>query len=101
MGESIIEVGRRARCNIDLLGSLRTNEVQRISRRYPVLGFFYLTDVSLDRDSGTFNSSNTELVEKVNSLVAASLHGALRWRKDPHRTEIALFNLFNPDFLRA
>ena len=31
--------------------------------------------VPLDRDNGTFNSSKTDVVEKVNFLVAASLHG--------------------------
>ena len=31
--------------------------------------------VPLDRDNGTFNSSNTDVVEKVNFLVAASKHG--------------------------
>ena len=31
--------------------------------------------VPLDRDNGTSNSSNTDVVEKVNFLVAASKHG--------------------------
>ena len=38
----------------------------------PLLGFFgRLKTVPLDRDNGTFNSSNTDVVEKVNFLVAA------------------------------
>ena len=37
-----------------------------------ILGFFCrLKTVPLDRDNGTFNSSNTDVVEKVNFLVAA------------------------------
>ena len=55
--------------------------------RYPLLGFFCrLNIVPLDRDNGTSNSSNTDVVEKVNFLV-------LRWRNDPHSTwtEMALF----------
>ena len=44
--------------------------------RCPLLGFFCrLNIVPLDRDNGTFNSSNTDVVEKVNFLVAASQHG--------------------------
>ena len=40
--------------------------------RHPLLGFFgRLKTVPLDRDNGTFNSSNTDVVEKVNFLVAA------------------------------
>ena len=36
------------------------------------MGFFCrLKTVPLDRDNGTFNSSNTDVVEKVNFLVAA------------------------------
>ena len=31
--------------------------------------------VPLDMDNGTFNSSHTDVVEKVNFLVAASQHG--------------------------
>ena len=47
-------------------------------------------------DNGTFNSSHTDVVEKVNFVVPASQHGCrglLRWRKDPHTTwtEMALF----------
>ena len=63
-------------------------------RRYPLLGFFcHLKTVPLDRDNGTFNSSNTDVVEKVNFLVAADNTGVLRWRKDTHSTwtEMALF----------
>ena len=42
----------------------------------PYLGVFCrLNSVPLDRDNGTFNSSNTDVVEKVNFLVAASQHG--------------------------
>ena len=37
--------------------------------------FCNLNIVPLDRDNGTFNSSNTDVVEKVNFLVAASQHG--------------------------
>ena len=40
------------------------------------LGFFCrLNIVPLDRDNGTFNSSNTDVVEKVNFLEVASQHG--------------------------
>ena len=51
-----------AQYGIDLPGSL--------------LGFLCrLNIVPLDRDNGTSNSSNTDVVEKVNFLVAASQHG--------------------------
>ena len=53
-------------------GSLQTNKIPAILGRYPLLGFFCrLKTVPLDRDNGTFNSSNTDMVEKVNFLVAA------------------------------
>ena len=40
------------------------------------MGFFgRLKTVPMDRDNGTFNSSNTDVVEKVNFLVAARQHG--------------------------
>ena len=43
---------------------------------YTLLGFFCrLNIVALDRDNGIFNSSNTDVVEKVNFLVAVSQHG--------------------------
>ena len=61
--------------SIDFPGSLRTNEVPDILRQYRLLGFFCrLKNVSPNRDNGTFNrsNSNTDVVEKVNSLVAAS-----------------------------
>ena len=46
--------------------------IRAILGRYPLLGFFgRLKTVPLDRDNGTFNSSNTDVVEKVNFLVAA------------------------------
>ena len=49
------------------------HNVTVILGRYPLLGFFCrLNIVPLDRDNGTFNSSNTDVVEKVNLLVAAS-----------------------------
>ena len=45
--------------------------------RYPLPRFFCrLSIVSLGRDNGSFNSSNTDVVEKVNLLVAASQHGS-------------------------
>ena len=48
------------------------NKIPAILGRYPLLGFFgRLKTVPLDRDNGTFNSSNTDVVEKVNFLVAA------------------------------
>ena len=57
-------------------GSLETNKIPAILGRYPLLGFFgRLKTVPLDRDNGTFNSSNTDVVEKVNFVVAASQHG--------------------------
>ena len=61
---------------IDLPGSLHTNKIPVILGRYPLLGFFCrLNSFPLDRDNGTFNSSNTDVVEKVNLLVAASQYG--------------------------
>ena len=55
-------------------GSLHTNKILVILGRYPLLGFFcHLTIVPLDWDNGTFN--NTDVVEKVKFLVAASQHG--------------------------
>ena len=66
----------RAQYGIDLPGSLHTNKIPAILGRYPLLGFFcHLNIVPLDRDNGTSNSSNTDVVEKVNLLVAASQHG--------------------------
>ena len=65
-----------AQYGIDLPGSLHTNKIPAILGRYPLLGFFcHLNIVPLDRDNGTSNSSNTDVVEKVNFLVAASKHG--------------------------
>ena len=65
-----------AQYGIDLPGSLHTNKIPAILGRYPLLGFFCrLNIVPLDRDNGTSNSSNTDVVEKVNFLVAASKHG--------------------------
>ena len=66
----------RAQYGIDLPGSLHTNKIPVILGLYPLLGFFCrLNIVPLDRVDGTFNSSNTDVVEKVNSLEAASQHG--------------------------
>ena len=57
----------RAQHGIDLPGSLHTNTIPIILGRYPLLGFFCrLNILPLDRDNGTFNSSNTDVVEKVN-----------------------------------
>ena len=65
-----------AQYSIELPGSLHTNKIPVILGRYPLLAFFgRLNIVPLDRDNGTFNSSNTDVVEKVNFLVAASQHG--------------------------
>ena len=63
--------------------------------RYPFLGFFCrLKIVPLDRENGIFNSSSTDVVEKVN-IFWWLLHntGVLRWRRDPHSTwtEMGLF----------
>ena len=67
-------VGCWAQYGIDLPGSL--HKIPVILGRYPLLGFFCrLNIVPLDRDDGTFNSSNTDVVEKVTFLVAASQHG--------------------------
>ena len=42
----------------------------------PPSGIFCRLNITpLDRDNGTSNSSNTDVVEKVNFLVAASQHG--------------------------
>ena len=64
-----------AQYGIDLPGSLHTNKIPVIMGRYPLLGFFCrLNIVPLDRDNGIFNSSNTDVVKKVNFFVAASQH---------------------------
>ena len=66
----------RAQYGIDLPGSSHTNKLPAILGRYPLLGFFCrLNIVPLDRENGTSNSSNTDVVEKVNFLVAAPQHG--------------------------
>ena len=66
-----------AQYGIDLPGSLHTNKIPVILGRYPLPRFFCrLSIVSLGRDNGSFNSSNTDVVEKVNLLVAASQHGS-------------------------
>ena len=59
----------------------------------PFWDFCRLNIVPLDRDNGTFNSSNTDVVEKVNFWWLLHNTGVLRWRKDPHSTwtEMALF----------
>ena len=65
-----------AQYGIDLPGSLHTNKIPVILGRYPLPRFFCrLNIVPLDMDNGTFNSSHTDVVEKVNFLVAASQHG--------------------------
>ena len=79
---------------IDLPGSLHTNKIPVILGRCPLPGFFCrLNIVPLDRDNGTFNSSNTDVVEKVNFLVAASQHRGTSVVEYPHITwtEMALF----------
>ena len=90
----------RAQYGIDLPGSLHTNKIPVILGRYPLPRFFCrLSIVPLDMDNGTFNSSHTDVVEKVNFVVPASQQ-KLRWRKDPHSTwtEMALFwSLFTGD----
>ena len=64
-----------AQYNIDLPDSLHTNKIPGILGRYPLLGFFCsLKIVSLGWDNCSFNSSNNDVVEKVNVLVAASQH---------------------------
>ena len=66
----------RAQYGIDLPGSLHTNKIPVILGRYPLVGFVCrLNIVPLDSDNCTFNSSNTDVVEKVNLVVAASQHG--------------------------
>ena len=46
----------------------------------------------MDRDNGTFNSRNTDVVEKVNYLLAASQHGLFGGGRIPSTlTEIAPF----------
>ena len=65
----------RAQYGIDLPGSLHTNKIPVILGRYPLPRFFCrLNIVPLDMDNGTFNSSHTDVVEKVNFLVATSQH---------------------------
>ncbi len=55
---------------------LHTNRIPVMLGGYPLRGFFCgLNSVPLDRYSGTFNKGNTDVVEKVNFLVAASQHG--------------------------
>ena len=57
-------------------GSLHTNKIPVILGRYPSSEIFLPPNiVPLDMDNGTFNSSHTDVVEKVNFLVAASQHG--------------------------
>ena len=71
-----------------------TNKIPAILGRYPLLGFFCrLKTVPLDRDNGTFNSSNTDVVEKVIFWWLLDNTGVLRWWKDTHSTwtEMALF----------
>ena len=66
----------RAQYGIDLPGSLHTNKIPVILGWYPLPRFFCrLNIVPLDMDNGTFNSSHTDVVEKVNFLVSASQHG--------------------------
>ena len=90
----------RAHYGIDLPGSLHTNKIPVILGRCPLLGFFCrLNIVPLDRDNGTFNSSNTDVVEKVNCLVAASQHGVLRWRKHVDRNGFVLVTFHGGSFL--
>ena len=61
-----------AQYSIDLPGS---NKIPVIFGRYPLLGFdCSLNIASLGRDNVSFNSSNTDVVEKVHFLVAASQH---------------------------
>ena len=68
--------GCRAQYGIDLPGSLHTNKILVILGRYPLPRFFcHLSIVPLDMDNGTFNSSHTDVVEKVNFVVPASQHG--------------------------
>ena len=75
-GKQFYVRGKWAQYGIDLPGSLHTNKIPAILGRYPLLGFFCrLNIVPLDRDNGTSNSSNTDVVEEVNFLVAASKHG--------------------------
>ena len=65
-----------AQYGIDLPGSLHTNKIPVILERYPLPRFFCrLSIVPLDMDNGTFNSSHTDVVEKVNFVVPASQHG--------------------------
>ena len=61
---------RGAQYGIDLPGSLHTNKIPVILGRYPLPRFFgRLSIVPLDMDNGTFNSSHTDVVEKVNFLI--------------------------------
>ena len=66
----------RARYGIGLPGSLHTNKIPVILGRYPLLGYFCrLNSDPLDRYDGSLNISHTDVVERVNFLVAASQHG--------------------------
>ena len=62
----------RAQYGIDLPGSLHPCYFGTVT---PSGIFCRLNIVPLDRDNGTSNSSNTDVVERVNLLVAASQHG--------------------------
>ena len=54
--------------------SFHTNEVPDILRWYPFPGFFcLLKTVSLDSYNSTFDSSNTDIVRKVNLLTEIAL----------------------------
>ena len=67
---------RGAQYGIDLPGSLHTNKIPVILGRCPLLGFFCrLNIVPLERENATFNNSNTDVVERVYFVVAASQHG--------------------------
>ena len=83
----------RAQYGIDLPGSLHTNKIPVILGRYPLPKFFCrLNIVPLDMDNGTFNRSHTDVVEKVNLLVAASQHGGTSVAESHSTwTEMALF----------
>ena len=69
-------------CNSSTLDNVRQDvyesckmDIDKSAESTAALQFCRLNIVPLDMDNGTFNSSHTDVVEKVNFLVAASQHG--------------------------
>ena len=77
--------GKWGQTSIELPGSLSTNEMPNILRWYPYfLGFFRrLKNDSPNRDDGTFNRGNTDVLGKVTFFGGCfTTSRSLRLRKD-------------------